>query len=333
MANPKHLEILKKGVKVWNEWRGENPDIWPDLSGADLSSADLMRANLRRSDLIGANLSKANLTESNLSDADLRDADLRDADLFGADLSSADLFGANLNEAIIWWVKFHTTLLEDTNFEKSQFGYTTVSDCDLSTTLKLNSVNHRWPSTIGIDTILKSKGEIPVSFLKGSGVPDNVIKTILPLAKERRFHTCFISYSSKDEPFTEKLKKNLEKKKIRCWFFPDDAIWGKDVYDNIDIAITIYDKLVVICSKNSLNSEPVLREMERGLQKEKKQKKMGRKTKRVLFPITIDDYLFKRWDHYLRPDLLRITVGDFKKWKDPDKYKEAFNKLLNGLQK
>ena len=33
MANDEHVALLKKGVDAWNEWRGENPDIRPDLSG------------------------------------------------------------------------------------------------------------------------------------------------------------------------------------------------------------------------------------------------------------------------------------------------------------
>ncbi len=39
MANQEHVEILKQGVDVWNKWRGDNPAIIPDLSGADLSFA------------------------------------------------------------------------------------------------------------------------------------------------------------------------------------------------------------------------------------------------------------------------------------------------------
>jgi len=37
MANPEHVEILKQGVNVWNEWREENREIRPDLREADLS--------------------------------------------------------------------------------------------------------------------------------------------------------------------------------------------------------------------------------------------------------------------------------------------------------
>ncbi len=27
MANPEHLEILKRGVSEWNKWREENPNV------------------------------------------------------------------------------------------------------------------------------------------------------------------------------------------------------------------------------------------------------------------------------------------------------------------
>jgi hypothetical protein len=41
MANAEHLEILKQGWDVWNQWRREHPKTQPDLSEADLSEADL----------------------------------------------------------------------------------------------------------------------------------------------------------------------------------------------------------------------------------------------------------------------------------------------------
>jgi uncharacterized protein YjbI with pentapeptide repeats len=94
MANPKHLEILKKGVEVWNEWRKNNPDIKPNLR-----KANLLRANLSDADLSRANLFGANLWRADLSGANIWRANLNEAYLWRADLSGANLFGANLNEA------------------------------------------------------------------------------------------------------------------------------------------------------------------------------------------------------------------------------------------
>ena len=50
MPNPEHLAKLKESVGAWNAWREENPDVIPNLTGADLrtdglDSDQLCRAN------------------------------------------------------------------------------------------------------------------------------------------------------------------------------------------------------------------------------------------------------------------------------------------------
>ena len=104
MTDKTHLPILKQGISAWNRWRIENPEIKPNLAGADLSGLDLTRANLSHSDLRRAGLYKTTLQRANLSQADLREAALREADLRraslrGANLSRANLWLANLREA------------------------------------------------------------------------------------------------------------------------------------------------------------------------------------------------------------------------------------------
>ncbi|MDZ8106702.1 MAG: pentapeptide repeat-containing protein [Nostoc sp. DedQUE12a] len=86
MANAEHLEILRQGVEIWNEWRQENFEVKLDISGANLSRANLSRANLSGANLNGTNLSRANLSGANLS---------------GANLSGANLSGANLKQTRI----------------------------------------------------------------------------------------------------------------------------------------------------------------------------------------------------------------------------------------
>ena len=39
----------------------------------------------------------------------------------------------------------------------------------------LETVHHDGPSTIGIDTLYCSNGQIPEVFLRGAGVPDDMI--------------------------------------------------------------------------------------------------------------------------------------------------------------
>jgi len=362
MANEEHLEILKQGSNVWNAWREKNPDIIPDffranLTGADLIKTDLRKARLVEANLISANLWRADLTEANLRRADLTKAKLVEAKLEGAifreailkrvDLRRADLKRANLSEAYLrradlskadlrWadfgWANLISLEIFETNFDGTIFYGTVLSDIDLSEAKGLETVKHEGPSTIGIDTIYRSKGKIPESFLRGVGVPETFIQYIALLvgeAKAIEFYSCFISYSSKDEVFSQRLYADLLAKGLRVWFFPESAKWGKTIWGEIDKAIRIYDKLIVVCSENSLQSEPVIREIERALQKEDKEKK------HVLFPITLDDYIFDKWEHERKADVLKYVVGrDFQGWdKDASIYNKAFKKLMDALEK
>ena len=184
---------------------------------ADLRSADLRSANLRSADLRGANLSSANLRSANLINANLSGADLVGADLSGANLSSADLRNANLTEAF---------LLE-----------TIFSDTNLTNAIGLATCRHIGPSTLDHRTLSKS-GPLPLAFLRGCGLPENLI-TYLPslLNQPIQFYSCFISYSTKDQEFADRLYADLQNKGVRCWFAPHDMAPGQKIHEQIDAAI------------------------------------------------------------------------------------------------
>ena len=98
------LALLNRGVRMWNAWREENPDVEVNLSNANLTSARLS----------GVNLSGANLSRTHLYSADLSGADLRRANLSYASLSKANLTGANLTGAVMYHANVHLTLMVDT---------------------------------------------------------------------------------------------------------------------------------------------------------------------------------------------------------------------------
>ena len=246
MANPKHLKILKRGEKAWNKWRGENPGIFPDLEGANLRAAQLCEADLR-----GAKLFKVDLIGVDLLETYLEGADLRGAYLMGAVLRAAHL--------------------ENSDFTNAQMYRTVFGDNDLSTVKGLETVEHLGPSTIGIDTIYKSKGNIPEVFLRGAGVPEEFIVYMRSLVgKAIDFYSCFLSYSSKDDDFAQRLHADLQQKGVRCWFAPEDLKIGDKFRTRIDESIRIYDKLMVILSENSIRSPWVEDEVEAALEKERK---------------------------------------------------------------
>ncbi len=79
------------------------------------------------------------------------------------------------------------------------------SSMDLSTTTGLNAVVHVGPSTVGVDTIYKSKGKIPVEFLRGCGVPEEFIEFARSIGRNPiEFYSCFISYAHEDKLFARR---------------------------------------------------------------------------------------------------------------------------------
>jgi hypothetical protein len=137
--------------------------------------------------------------------------------------------------------------------------------------------------------------------------------------------SCFLSHCVADKTFCEKLNLDLIASGIKSWYFPEDAIYGKKMWGEIDGKIVTSNKVVVICSKNSLVSEPVLREIERALQREDFERKD------ILLPIRIDDYVLNEWNHPRKADVVSKVIGDFQKWKNPKEYTKSFNRLINAI--
>jgi uncharacterized protein YjbI with pentapeptide repeats len=288
-----------------------------NLNGANLKRADLSGADLTRVDFREAYLSGVLLIGANLSGTDLRDADLKRADLSGANLSGTDLSGANFNGANLREADFSNAILNET----------TIADVDLSMTKGLDYVYHRGPSTIGIDTIYLSQGNIPEFFMKRAGVPDTFLSYMHSLVGQPfDYYTCFISYSSKDSAFAERLYADLQSKGVRCWFASEDLKIGEKFWHRIDESIRLYDKLLVILSEDSVASTWVEHEVMAALEKERQQNKL------VLFPIKLDATVMQTslpWAASLRRER---HIGDFTRWKDHENYQNAFSRLLRDLK-
>jgi uncharacterized protein YjbI with pentapeptide repeats len=367
MANEEHLAKLNGGVEAWNEWRRANPGIRPDLRGASFKEANLIGADLSKADLSDASLLGKLLTMSNLSDAnltgadlsigvDLRDADLRRATLVRTnlgntladcvDLSRANLTGANLQYAILSRANFRETKLYSANLTGARLneadlsgasaGATVFANNYLGTTKGLETVQHDGPSIIGIDTIYSSHGKIPLSFLRGAGVPEILIEYMPSLVAlgAIQFYSCFISYSTKDQEFADRLYADLQNKGVRCWFAPHDVQGGKKLHEQIDEAIRRYERLLLILSPNSMSSKWVKTEIRNARKREVAEKK------RVLFPVRLASYeALRDWKLFdgdegedLATEIREYYIPDFSEWKNHDLYAREFEKLLRDLR-
>jgi uncharacterized protein YjbI with pentapeptide repeats len=307
-----------------------------DLSGANLSGADIVGGNLQGANLSGANLNGANLAEADLSGANLANANLNSADLSEADLTGeADLSQANFRGAQLTDANFTDAELNGSTFHEAGIGDTTFGRNDLSGVRGLETVHHFHPSIIGIDTILLSKGNIPEKFLRGCGVPDEFITYAKSLvAHPIEFYSCFISYSTKDQAFADRLYADLQNKGVRCWFAPHDVQGGKKLHEQIDEAIRLHDKLLLILSPHSMESKWVRTEIA------KARKREVRDQRRVLFPIRLAPFeTLRDWECFdadtgkdSAREIREYFIPDFSNWKNHDSYQEAFQRLISDLK-
>ena len=359
MPNEEHLEILKQGVEVWNRWREENPEIKPNLGGEDLSGMDLSginfhrvslgRANLRGSILVKASLneaylreanlgmatlSEANLQEAHLSNVILCEADLNEAQLDGAFLSRADLSKANLRGVTCVLTNFTEANLSRVDLTAACFLNTILGDTDLTDAKGLDSCEHWGPSVIDHRTLVKS-GKLPLAFLRGCGLPESLITYLPSLLNEPiQLYSVFISYSHQDEAFAQQLHNALQGKGVRCWYAPEDIQGGKKIHEQIDSAIRVYDKLLLILSEHSMQSEWVKTEIANARRREVTQKRQ------VLFPIRIVDYeTIRNWTCFdadtgkdSAREIREYFIPDFSNWKDHDSFEHTFARLLRDLK-
>jgi uncharacterized protein YjbI with pentapeptide repeats len=317
MANPEHLGILRRGVNEWNKWILKNDEVMPDFYSADLVGTDLTNI-----DLIGGNLSFADLTGAKLIGARLNIANLK-----GANLTSADLTDAKLNGAHLTATNFNNANLRGADFTNVVLRFTSLVNNDLSEVKGLETVNHSLYSSIGIDTIYKSHGNIPEKFLRGCGVPEDFITYMRSLVgKPIEFYSCFIGYSSKDEEFAKRLYADLQNEGVRCWFAPEDLKIGERFRVRIDESIMSYDKLLLVLSESSVASEWVEKEVETAFEKEREQGKT------VLFPVTLDDAMLEAKTGWAADVRRSRHIGDFRDWKNHDSYRKAFERLMRDLK-
>lgn len=98
-----------------------------------------------------------------------------------ADLSEAYLEGANLTKANLTFVNLKTASLGDANFTGAGVAQTLFINVDLRVVKGLDTLIHLGPSTISIDTLYRSNGQIPEIFLRSAGIPQDFITAIRPL--------------------------------------------------------------------------------------------------------------------------------------------------------
>ena len=327
--------MLHQGAEAWNLWRSQYPDVRPELSDANLANAKLAEFELHDADLRRAQLSHASLARANLVNADLLHADLRFCSCTGANLTGAQLGWARFSGADLSFADFCGAFLTSTNLSHVILNHADLAgaelldvafiNIDLSRVTGLEGCRHRGPSAVDQRTILRSRN-VPANFWRGCGLSDQLIDYAPSLGDQAiQFFSCFISYSSKDQGFADRLHADLQNAGVRCWFAPHDLPIGAKILDGIDDAIRMRDKVVLILSKNAIASDWVEDEVTTAFEEERRRDEV------MLVPLRLDDTVMNT-DEAWAGKLRARNIGDFTKWKDHDAYNATLDRVLRDLK-
>ena len=313
-------------IEDWNVWRARNPSVSPDLSGVNFNATDFLvprimdlgigaavLENLPNVYAAGIDFSRTDLSNSTFYECRLHCADLREANLTGSHIQDSELVACELSGA---------------NFEGATFLSVRLSDLDLAGVRNLPTVEHRFPSSLALDTLIKSHGDIPENFLRGCGVPASFIEYQRSLlANPIEFYSCFISYSHTDKDFARRLHDRLEGRGIRCWLDEKRIKIGDEILPGVLDAIRVHDRVLLCCSEGSLTSNWVHAELEETFEKEEKD------ARPILFPLNLDGYLFDGWKGPLAVEVRKRLAADFTGWEqDHAKFEEQFERVVEALK-
>ncbi|MFL6293032.1 MAG: toll/interleukin-1 receptor domain-containing protein [Thermoanaerobaculia bacterium] len=336
-------EVLAQGhsVMILNALRARFPTLKLELIGEDLRGRprpwahdlhaqilfdyDQMETHERR-DFSGANLSHSRFDESILRGIVFQDGTFEGASLVDTDLSRADLRGVSFKSAFLNGTNFNRAQLAGADFTDAELSRTLLTDVDLSEVKGLDTVHHMTPSEISLSTLTASRFKLSPAFLRRAGVSRGLIED---LANGQRFahqyETCFLSYSSKDVSFAEKLYRSLEDAGVRVFWDRFDVLPGESLRDQIIEAIREHDRLIVVLSANGMASDWVRQEIELAWYHKRDS----------LVPIRLCEIdKVRAWTakHEKLPDLARLfPVLDFSAWGNEREYAHAVALLLRSL--
>jgi hypothetical protein len=311
------------------------------MSSVMLRNVDFSGLNAHDLSLRAAVIESSRLNHCEFRDIDLCRAIVRDTDISATVFRDASFHGAKLErctvrQSIFGECDFSSASLAETLFQECRFaggtmartGFkkTVLASVELAEVREIEHAIHRAPSTVGIDTIFLSGG-LPEGFLQGVGAPDIFISYASSFAGTSIYLlSCFISYSSFDESFARRLHGDLQARGVRCWFAPHDLEIGDRIRPTIERSIHLHDKLLLVLSKHSIESNWVESEVETAFERERLEQRD------VLMPIRLDDAVFKSnaaWANHVRRTR---HIGDFSV-ETVAPYAENLERLVRALRR
>jgi len=142
---------------------------------------------------------------------------------------------------------------------------------------------------------------------------------------EPRYFKTFIGYGQPDREFAEKLVADLKQKGVPCWLYSLDYTPGVRTWMEIGVRMREAEKMVVLCSAQSLIRDGLLKEIEEQIDENPEK----------IIPVSLDNLWNKkgfrvmRGERDLKPFLLDRNYADFS---NKLNYKDELNRLLKALE-
>jgi hypothetical protein len=185
-------------------------------------------------------------------------------------------------------------------------------------------------SVDNLSKLIESANEVP------SPAFDSPVFRIIPSLTDEdpsSYYSVFISHSSADSRFAMLLAEKLGEASIHCWIDEHHLKPGDKITHAIDEAIRTWDKLILVCSQNSLTSPWVERELDRALNKEHGLINKHGAGLSIVIPLDVDGFVHSAecLSPY-RTDILARKVADFTNWEEPDSFDRALGVLVDALR-
>jgi hypothetical protein len=148
------------------------------------------------------------------------------------------------------------------------------------------------------------------------------------------YYSCFLSYSPVEQEFARKLYDRLVAAGVEVWFSPENIHGGQKLHEQIYEAIRANTKLLLVLSKDSMNSEWVKTEIRNARASE------VRDGKQKLFPLRVVDLqTIRDWTCFdadigkdSAVEIREYFIPDFSTWKDALSFEKSIARLLRDLQ-
>jgi uncharacterized protein YjbI with pentapeptide repeats len=308
--------------------------------GSSFRGATFDRVRLNGSEFTECDLTEAVLPHANLDFATLRITRLPGArlpwgSLFAATLDRVDARGADLSRCDLTFARLELSAFGGANLLGAGIG-STFAEIDLAAFCEAPERAHIGPSYVDLRSVLLSCRHPGLKrFLVDCGVPPNVAEFTIAAAEAEGdtlaslMRSTFISYGAPDEAFARRLYETLRAHAVTTFFFPESARWGRRIGDEVHSRIQEHDRVILVCSRASLDRPGVRNEVQETFDREARD---GGAT--YLLPIMLDDYVLSGWNDPLAERVRDRVVGDFREATgDPVAFDRAMSRLLGALRK